>query len=235
MVDSGGDMKHMLFIEAVLHQDFACLVEKERTYKGSWKKRGGVGAAMMTLRKVDRLENILASSSYDVFQAVAASKGSEADGTALAEIRDLRRYLILVEAELMSRGVVAVGRASGAPAEPPASFLASGAHNSVKEDSNKHAFLRIQDGLSLVEYEEAGVPVIDARLPDGMLGGPIGIVDRNRCDYSVWSHLPRLPLEANATEHDNLPVEYAWMYFWDTVFGKYRLAPAYVDKWARES
>jgi hypothetical protein len=41
----------------------------------------------------------------DVFAKVAEAPGG-ADGTVLAEVRDLRRYLLLVEAEMVARGVV---------------------------------------------------------------------------------------------------------------------------------
>ncbi len=92
-------MDHMRFIEYVTQEDIKELQRKETTYGGSWKKRGGIGAAMMILRKVDRLENLLYRKQYDIFD----TEMSGADGTMLAEIRDLRRYLILVEAELMAR------------------------------------------------------------------------------------------------------------------------------------
>lgn len=94
------DMIHMDYINAVTADDLDELKRKEATYKGSWKKRGGIGAAMMILRKVDRLENMLEERAYDIFDKIDMSG---ADGTMLAEIRDLRRYLILVEAELQAR------------------------------------------------------------------------------------------------------------------------------------
>lgn len=113
---------HMDHLEAVAAADVEALREKERTYGGSWKKRGGVGAFMMLARKWDRLETILQDVvlatdgvgmkktkgwGYDVFRAIA-SDPSGADGSALAEVRDLRRYLLLVEAEMVARGVVAM-------------------------------------------------------------------------------------------------------------------------------
>jgi hypothetical protein len=83
------------------------LLEKEKTYKGSWKKRGGVGAFMMLARKWDRLENMLEGSkpAYDLFAEIEANP-SGCDGTILAEVRDLRRYLLLVEAEMTARGTL---------------------------------------------------------------------------------------------------------------------------------
>jgi hypothetical protein len=43
----------------------------------------------------------------NIFAAIRQGPGGE-DGTVLAEVRDLRRYLLLVEAEMMARGVVQV-------------------------------------------------------------------------------------------------------------------------------
>jgi hypothetical protein len=104
------DMGHMDYLGAVSAADVAHLNEKEATYRGSWKKRGGVGAAMMAARKWDRLEVMLSTDEfkYDIFAAIAADPSGR-DGCALAEIRDLRRYLLLIEAEMVSRGVVAYG------------------------------------------------------------------------------------------------------------------------------
>jgi hypothetical protein len=114
---------HMKYLEDVAAEDVAHLKEKERTYGGSWKKRGGVGAFMMLARKWDRLENLLQNplgktetslsgrnmttfgAPYDIFQEIQLNPDGK-DGSALAEIRDLRRYLLLVEAEMVARGVV---------------------------------------------------------------------------------------------------------------------------------
>lgn len=99
------DMKHMDHLEAVAAFDVATLRRKESTYQGSWKRRGGVGAFMMMARKWDRLEQILRTheKEYDVFSCVQTQDNAD-DGSALAELRDLRQYLLLVEAELQSRG-----------------------------------------------------------------------------------------------------------------------------------
>jgi len=45
----------------------------------------------------------------DIFAKIAADP-TGADGSVLAEVRDLRRYLLLVEAEMIARGVVSAGR-----------------------------------------------------------------------------------------------------------------------------
>lgn len=103
-------MDHLKHLPDIAHFDCCEIEEKERTYKGSWKKRGGVGAAMMMLRKADRLEVMLKDRGYDVFEAIehdlnglSALPSTALDGTVLAEIRDLRRYLLLIESEIAAR------------------------------------------------------------------------------------------------------------------------------------
>jgi hypothetical protein len=105
------DMSHLKFLDGVAIEDVVHLREKEATYKGSWKRRGGVGAFMMLARKWDRLESMMASRSdsmYDIFAHIHREKTLLGrDGTVLAEIRDLRRYLLLVEAEMVVQGAAA--------------------------------------------------------------------------------------------------------------------------------
>ncbi len=89
--------------------DLRVLTAKENTYQGSWKKRGGIGAFMMTARKWDRLDNLLSIVPvWDIFAHIN-NDATGADGTVLAEIRDLRQYLILIEAEMYARGCIPVG------------------------------------------------------------------------------------------------------------------------------
>jgi len=66
------DMGHMEFLEQVTIEDCASLREKEATYQGSWKRRGGVGAFMMMARKWDRLEVMVKNQTfqYDIFRAI---------------------------------------------------------------------------------------------------------------------------------------------------------------------
>jgi hypothetical protein len=98
---------HHSFLEEVARNDVAELLEKDRSYRASWKKRGGTGAFMMLARKWDRLEAMLGNQ-YNLFQLIEDQKGlgQGSDGTVLAEVRDLRRYLLLVEAEMQARGAV---------------------------------------------------------------------------------------------------------------------------------
>lgn len=93
------------FLKQVQEADLEEVISKDISYGASWKKRGGVGAFMMLARKWDRLEELLSGKyghdyKYDIFAATIHNM-SGADGTVLAEIRDLRRYLLLVEAEVL--------------------------------------------------------------------------------------------------------------------------------------
>ncbi len=88
-------------LEGVAKDDVDALRLAEKSYGNSWKKRGGVGAYMMLARKIDRIEMQAKKSGYDIFQAVAVDNRPEG---LIDDIRDLRRYLMLVEAELRASG-----------------------------------------------------------------------------------------------------------------------------------
>lgn len=118
--DAGKVNSHIDFLDHVAKADVEGLRKAEKQYGSSWKRRGGVGAFMMLARKWDRLENALRESDnrpgcanafdrpegvapWDIFGAVRTDTRPEG---IIDDIRDLRRYLILVEAEMMARGVV---------------------------------------------------------------------------------------------------------------------------------
>jgi hypothetical protein len=113
---------------AVLHriakEDADGLTKAQRSYGNSWKSRGGVGAFMMLARKWDRMENRVARpagtlnrsrlgkdnvdfAAFDIFGHVIMDQRAEG---VIDDIRDLRRYLLLVEAELVARGFGATHR-----------------------------------------------------------------------------------------------------------------------------
>lgn len=96
-------MKFLDFLEEIGASDVETLRKAYLSYGDSWMKRGGIGAFMMLARKWDRLENQVTKHeiTYDVFDA--AEKDPRAEGI-IDDIRDLRCYLILVEAELLARG-----------------------------------------------------------------------------------------------------------------------------------
>lgn len=78
----------------VTQHDAAYLLERDKTYGSSWRKRGGIGAFMMLARKWDRLETVLEKHHFDIFF------GALELPTVLNDLRDLRRYLLLVETHL---------------------------------------------------------------------------------------------------------------------------------------
>ena len=109
---------HLTYLDEVGRDDVGGLEVAERNYGSSWKKRGGIGAFMMLSRKGDRIENALRPmeddearanlkahhvAPWDIFGAIAADTRPEG---IIDDIRDLRRYLLLVESEMRARGAV---------------------------------------------------------------------------------------------------------------------------------
>lgn len=81
-------------LNIIVAQDVNHLIDAEKAYGDSWKKRGGAGAFFVLARKWDRIENQCFQKGYDIFEAGKHFSGK--DGL-LDDIQDLRRYLILVE------------------------------------------------------------------------------------------------------------------------------------------
>lgn len=78
----------------IAQEDIVSLIDSEKSYGDSWKRRGGTGAFMMLARKFDRIEQQSKSVNWDIFEACDKYTGE--DGL-LDDIGDLRRYLLLVE------------------------------------------------------------------------------------------------------------------------------------------
>ena len=94
-------MGYMDHIAGIAENDVAVLRKKDVEYAGSWLKRGGVGAYMMLARKIDRIEQqVQGVPQYDVISHAVTDKREEG---LLDDIGDLRRYLLLVEAEIRER------------------------------------------------------------------------------------------------------------------------------------
>lgn len=82
----------------ILQEDIEGLWVANKQYGGSWMKRGGVGAFMMLARKWDRIEQKWTNStSKDLLEIIKEDTRSEG---IIDDIRDLRRYLLLVESYL---------------------------------------------------------------------------------------------------------------------------------------
>lgn len=106
-------MHYRDLIQPVAQGDVDQLQKKDREYGGSWLKRGGIGAFMMLARKWDRIETAMtqpvvlrpsepaaadmAVSDYDVITRAVCDGREEG---ILDDIGDLRRYLLLIEAQI---------------------------------------------------------------------------------------------------------------------------------------
>jgi hypothetical protein len=87
-------------LRIIAADDVDVLEERQKDYGDSWKKRGGIGAMMMLARKWDRLENQVIAHGWNIF--TAGEKDRRTEGV-LDDIKDLRRYLLLVEGEIKFR------------------------------------------------------------------------------------------------------------------------------------
>ena len=83
----------------IAQKDLEALKRAEEAYGDSWRRRGGVGVFLMLASKFDRIEHQSEKHGWDVFEAGEAFKG---EAGLLDDIRDLRRYLILVEDFILS-------------------------------------------------------------------------------------------------------------------------------------
>ena len=92
---------YLQHLDPIARGDVTALLKAQESYGDSWRRRGGVGAYMMLARKSDRIEIQVGRHNYDIFAAAEADTRSEG---IIDDIRDLRRYLLLVEAELVARG-----------------------------------------------------------------------------------------------------------------------------------
>lgn len=90
-------MSYFERIEGIASGDVDGLRVSNESYGDSWKKRGGANAFFMLCRKFDRIERQVERYSHDIFTAVY--KDNREEGI-LDDIRDLRRYLLLVEAHV---------------------------------------------------------------------------------------------------------------------------------------
>jgi len=88
------DGSNFNLISELADGDVYRLIKAQESYGDSWRSRGGVGAFMMLARKWDRIENQATKEGYDIFKTINNDPSSTG---ILDDIRDLRRYLLLVE------------------------------------------------------------------------------------------------------------------------------------------
>lgn len=104
--DSGD--KFLDHIQPIANEDARGLMEAQKSYGNSWKERGGFSAFMNLDRKWARLvKQVQREPMYDLFAHIANDPRAEG---IIDDIRDLRRYLLLVEAEMRARGFSATHR-----------------------------------------------------------------------------------------------------------------------------
>lgn len=121
------DQPYIKHLESIAAADVATIQRKDAEYAGSWLKRGGVGAAMNLMRKLDRIEPQLAGAGWDVFKAIADDPRPEG---ILDDLRDLRRYLFLVEAAATERGLLA--KPFSDPGNPANGLITADGHHHYK-------------------------------------------------------------------------------------------------------
>jgi len=90
-------------LQAIANSDLVEVVRKDHEYGSSWKKRGGTSAFHIMVRKADRIEAAVERINYDIFQALRNDTRKEG---LIDDIRDLRRYLDLLEAWAIEEGIL---------------------------------------------------------------------------------------------------------------------------------
>lgn len=102
------DTRYREQIPMVSAADVDRLLKKDQEYGASWKRRGGVGAFMMMVRKIDRIMAQIPEPDghpkhgFDVF-AILADEHADLSESLLDTLRDLRGYAMLIEAEHLVR------------------------------------------------------------------------------------------------------------------------------------
>ena len=88
-------------IEVIANRICKTVIEKDKTYKGSWKQRGGVGAFMMLARKWDRIQNMVEeyARQYDILHRGEQELVQNKPEGVIEDMQDLVGYLLLVLAE----------------------------------------------------------------------------------------------------------------------------------------
>lgn len=168
MTDDRFEYHH--YLRSVAEADISYIEKKDVSYGASWKKRGGVGAFMMLARKWDRLEEMVKKHGgatdavpWNIFSWIRAENKEWAkdggryvgqDGTVLAEIRDLRRYLLMVEAEMVWQDAI----------PNPYPSAAGAARTTLGVEPNDTEATPIQRPIHGHESEWHGLPVFDGSI-----------------------------------------------------------------------
>lgn len=102
VIDNDPLFRYHRYLEAVAADDIAYVRRKDKAYGASWKRRGGPGAFFTLVRPWDRFERMAEEYvvPFDVFTMIMMQGLEGPDGSAIACVRDMRRYLLLLECEM---------------------------------------------------------------------------------------------------------------------------------------
>jgi hypothetical protein len=98
-------MQHLDHLQDVLDSDERAIELNDNMYQASWKKRGGTSAFENLCRKWDRMYARCERLGWDIFRAITEDTRREG---VIDDVRDLRRYLALVECEMVQQEIVQV-------------------------------------------------------------------------------------------------------------------------------
>jgi hypothetical protein len=155
------------------------------------------------------------------------------DGSVLAEIRDLRRYLMMVEAEMVERGAVEYKTERKVPRHEPDL-------RQLEKELSGRVFEPISSG-ELVGPDRVTVPQDGLREPpafpafevhDPLKGDSYWLAHREYIEPAQRSRLARLAVEKNRAEWENLPAYYRPLYNWWGPSQKFQLDSRYLKYWS---
>lgn len=148
-------LPYVTLLAAVAAGDVRAIFAKENEYRGSWLKRGGTGAFHAMWRKADRIEIQVERFGYDIFQAAIADHRDEG---LLDDVRDFRRYLLMVDTWLIHSTKVPMPTVVD-----PSINTVPAPDDEVRwgvEDQTRALFDVLQNGMA-VNFPDAQVPAHD--------------------------------------------------------------------------
>jgi len=92
-------------LQEVANEIVTTVLKKDKEYGASWKRRGGVGAYMMLVRKSDRLEQQVLAHGYDIFSALNSPRKSKTIESLRDTLEDQIAYGLLILAEIRVRDI----------------------------------------------------------------------------------------------------------------------------------
>lgn len=219
-------------LASITEGDLDYVRRKDAQYQASWKRHGGVGAFFTIVRPWDRLYSMVTAPDkvwpqYDLMRAVLHEMDGK-DGSVLACVRDLRRYLLLVEAEALEQQLNEVDGDSSRHASlvPWVASTRYFERQRLEEPTILRWWKKITTGRFVLEPWVEGhqsPPAVMTGLyffvPD--MGWRIKM---EHCPPDARDYFPMLRSKLNAKEHAELPEWQRDMYEW-LVGGGFRILP----------